>query len=62
MNKNIKIFQWVLISILLLNTSQHFLTDFRFTIIVSLLLISIVGTIFFSSYKNLREDRKSKLN
>lgn len=58
MNKNIKTFQWVLISILLLNSSQHFLTDFRFTVIVSLLLISIVGTIFFSSFKSLKEDEK----
>lgn len=59
MNKNINIFLWVLISLVLLNSSQNFLTSYEFTVVMSIVLISIVGTLIFSTYKNLSEGGKS---
>ena len=60
MNKNIKIFLWVLISLVLLNSNRKFLTSYEFTVVMAIILISIVGTLIFSTYKNLNEGGKSK--
>lgn len=61
MYRNVKIFCWVIISIILLNSNQHFLSEFGFTFAMSLLLIAIVGNIIVLTFKNIKEDEKNRV-
>ena len=58
MSRNVKIFCWVIISIILLNSNQHFLTEFGFTFAMAILLIAIVGNIIVLIFNNIKEDEK----
>ena len=61
MYRNVKLFCWVIISILLLNSNQHFLSEFGFTFAMSLLLIAIVGNIIVLTFKNIKQDEKNRV-
>ncbi len=61
MYRNVKIFCWIIISIILLNSNQHFLSEFGFTFAMSLLLIAIVGNIIVLTFKNIKEDEKNRV-
>ena len=61
MYRNVKIFCWIIISIILLNSNQHFLSEFGFTFAMSLLLIAILGNIIVLTFKNIKEDEKNRV-
>jgi hypothetical protein len=61
MLRNVKIFCWVIISIILLNSNKHFLSEFGFTFAMSLLLIAIIGNIIVITFKNIKEDEKNRI-
>ena len=51
----------MIISIILLNSNQHFLSEFGFTFAMSLLLIAILGNIIVLTFKNIKEDEKNRV-
>ena len=57
MNKNVKIFTWIIIGAILLNSNMHFLSDNNFTYIMILLIVVLITNLIFIILKKTKHEK-----
>ena len=57
MNKNVKIFIWIIIGVILLNSNMHFLSDNNFTYVMILLIVVLITNLIFIILKKTKHEK-----